>query len=83
MAKEIELTEEQKAEMERLKESEYVKLARRERRLMYRQRQLLYGLRNLEKRGKELMDNGVTMENIEDMIARTEAEMDELETLGG
>lgn len=83
MAKEITLTEDQKAEMERLKESEYVRLARRERRLLYRQRQILYTLRALEKRGKELMDSGVTMENIEDMIARTEAEMGELETLGG
>ena len=78
MAKTIALTEEQKAEMERLKESEHVRLARREQRLLYRQRQMLYTLRNLEKRGKELMDSGVTMENIEDLIAQTETAMSEL-----
>lgn len=47
-------------EIERLKDSEAVRLARVEQRYKYRQRQCLYQLRWLEKRGKELMARGVT-----------------------
>ena len=72
MATIVDLTEEQKAEMERLKESECVRLARKEQRLLYRQRQLLYTMRALEKRGKELAANGVTVKNIESMLEALE-----------
>lgn len=54
--------EEVVAEIERLRESPYVKLARRETALRYQQRQKLYNLRNLEKRGKELAAAGITMD---------------------
>lgn len=55
------LTDEQvEREIARLNESPYVALARREQRLKYRQRQRLYTLRALEKRGKALMDAGIT-----------------------
>ncbi len=69
-----------KAEIERLKASEHVKLARKEQRLKYKQRQYLYALRNLEKRGKLLEANGYTLENMEAMIAQAEADAGALET---
>lgn len=55
------LTDEQvEQEIERLTTSPYVKLARAEIRAKYRKRQYLYGLRQLEKHGKELADAGMT-----------------------
>lgn len=45
-------------EIARLTESPYVKLARAEQRIKYRRRQYLYQLRDLEKRGKKLQDEG-------------------------
>jgi SOS response regulatory protein OraA/RecX len=62
------------AEIARLQESDFVKLARKEMRLKYKRRQILYNLRNLDKRGKELAKAGITPENIEAMIAMAEAE---------
>lgn len=53
-------------EIERLKDSEAVKLARTEQRYKYRQRQRLYTLRWLEKRGKELMAQGITEDNFKE-----------------
>lgn len=52
-------------EIERLKESEAVKLAQRERQYKYRRRQYLYTLRWYEKRGKELMAQGVKPEDFD------------------
>lgn len=69
-----------KEEIERLKASEHVRLARKEQRLKYKQRQFLYQLRNLEKRGKLLAAQGYTAENLEAMIAQAEAEAGALET---
>ena len=51
-------------EIERLLESEEVILAKAEQRIKNRRRQYLYSLRTMEKRGKQLMADGVTMENI-------------------
>ena len=68
-----------KDEIERLKASEHVKLARKEQRLKYKQRQYLYLLRNLEKRGKALAAQGITLENMEAMIAKAEADAGALE----
>ena len=63
MAKEFGLTDEQvEQEIERLRESPLVALARREARLKYRRRQYLYQLRDLEKKGKALEKAGITME---------------------
>ena len=54
------LTDEQVEEqIAELKQSEYVKLARKELRMKYKRRQTLYQLRNLEKRGRELSDAAV------------------------
>jgi len=47
-------------EIAKLRESEYVALARAEERQRYRRRQYLYSLRNLEKRGKKLAEEGWT-----------------------
>ena len=47
-------------EIARLRESEYVALARAEERQKYRRRQYLYTLRNLEKRGRKLAEEGWT-----------------------
>lgn len=49
-------------EIERLTQSPYVALARREQRIRYRRRQFLYTLRDLEKKGKALEKSGITME---------------------
>jgi len=65
MAKEFLTDLEVEKEIARLTATEAVKLARRELRLKYKRRQQLYTLRALEKRGKELMESGVTCENID------------------
>ena len=66
--KEWGLTDEQvEAEIERLTASEAVALARREARLKYRRRQFLYQLRDLEKKGKALMEAGITREVLDSM----------------
>ena len=59
------LTDDQvQMEIDRLSESPAVLLARQEQRLKYRKRQYLYTLRFLEKRGKELMEAGITYEDM-------------------
>lgn len=65
MAKRV-LTEEQvEAEIKRLNQSEYVKLARKAERVKYARRQYLYTLRQLEKKGRALMENGINDELID------------------
>ena len=62
------LTDEQvEAEIARLNASEAVALARRKARLEYRRRQYLYQLRDLEKKGKALMQAGITREVLDSM----------------
>lgn len=61
--REFGLTDEQvEAEIARLNASEAVALARHEQRLKYRRRQYLYQLRDYEKKGKALMEAGMTRE---------------------
>lgn len=60
-------------EIERLRESEFVKLARKEERIRYQRRQVLYQLRNLEKRGIALAEAGITM----DMLSGVEGDDEE------
>jgi hypothetical protein len=64
--------EEVEREIERLKDSEAVKLARKKMRLEYRQRQKLYTLRDLEKKGKALMAAGITSEMLDQMYSEEE-----------
>ena len=52
-------------EIARLRENEHVKLAQEEINIRYRRRKYLYQLRWLEKRGRELEQQGFTMENME------------------
>lgn len=62
------LTDEQvEAEIEKLKESDFVKLAKKEERIRLRRRQYLYCLRQYEKKGKELAKSGITIEMLETM----------------
>ncbi|MFQ9922057.1 MAG: hypothetical protein ACLRVU_01015 [Beduini sp.] len=60
MAREYLTDEEVEYEIERLTNSREVKLARLEQRLKYLRRQRLYTLRHLEKRGKKLIEEGIT-----------------------
>ena len=66
------------AEIERLTTSPEVRLARQEQRLKYKRRQYAYQLRNLEKRGRELMEQGVNPENMEQMLFGVENEESEV-----
>ena len=54
-------------EIERLKKSPYVKLAKKEESIRCRERQYLYTLRGYEKKGKALSEAGITMEILEGM----------------
>lgn len=78
MAKEFLTDAEVEMEIERLRNSPYVKLAKKEQRIQYKRRQALYQLRTLEKRGKQLEKMGVTYDNIE-----TELFADDIENSEG
>lgn len=65
MARKITPEELVDAEIERLKQTDAVKLAQKERRLQMRKRKYLADLRWLEKRGKELMAEGWTADTLE------------------
>lgn len=54
-------------EIERLKQSPYVKLAKKDEQIRYRRRQYLYQLKSYEKKGKELSKAGITIEILESM----------------
>lgn len=62
------ITDEQvEIEIEKLKQSPYVKLAKAEERIRYRRRQYLYCLKSYEKKGKELAKSGITIEMLKAM----------------
>ena len=61
--------EEVEKEIERLSQSDFVALARREARLKYKRRQFLYQLRDLEKKGKALIEAGITREVLDAMYS--------------
>lgn len=74
------LTDDQvEQEIERLRKSEMVQLARKETRIRYQRRQVLYQLRNLEKRGRELAAAGITMEILQDFGEEALSEFQEAE----
>lgn len=56
------------AEIQRLNESEYVKLARKEKQIKYRRKQQMWNLQFMEARGKQLASEGITAENIEEKL---------------
>lgn len=68
MAKDWLSDQEVENEIESLRASPMVQLARKEQHLKYKRRQALYQLRNLEKRGCQLAKKGITMDNIEMML---------------
>ena len=74
MAKNFLTDEEVAIEIERLKATDEVKLARKKQRLDYKYRQQLYLLRNLFKKGKAMMDAGITSEKLDEMYAAAEDE---------
>ena len=60
------ITDEQvEKEIDKLKQSKAVKLAKQERRVKTKRRQYLYQLRWLATRGRELQEQGVTEEELE------------------
>ena len=65
MKKEILTDEQVEIEIERLLQSEDVKLAKKETRIKLKRRQYMYSLRCMEKRGKQLAKQGITLDNIE------------------
>ena len=66
------LTDEQvEIEIERLRNSQYVKLAKRDEQIRLRRRQYLYSLRTYERKGKELAKAGITIEMLESMDAES------------
>ena len=77
MAKEWLTDEQVEMEIECLRTSPMVQLARKEQRLKYKRRQSLYMLRNLEKRGCQLADKGITMDNMEEMLFGNTDELEE------
>ena len=59
------------AEISRLQNSPFVRLARKEERIRNRRRQYLYSLRLYEKKGQQLASQGVTMESLDNLDADT------------
>ena len=68
MAKDFLTDAEVEIEIGRLLQSEEVQLAKKEIRIKYKRRQYMYQLRNMEKRGKQLASDGVTLDNIEEKL---------------
>ena len=68
MGKEFLTDEMVEIEIARLQASDAVKLAKKEQSIKYKRRQQMYQLRCVEKRGKQLMAEGITMDNIESKL---------------
>ena len=69
------LTDEQvEQEIVQLQSSPFVKLAQQERRLRERRRMYLYGLRQLEKKGKALSEAGITPDGLRSMYQNDDCE---------
>jgi hypothetical protein len=75
MAREFLTDEAVEEEIERLQASPLVALARKEERIRYRRRQYMYTLRQYEKKGRQLMADGITMEYL-DNLAGDDGETD-------
>jgi hypothetical protein len=77
MAKDWMTDEQVEMEIEKLRFDPMVQLARKEQRLKYKRRQELYKLRNLQKRGLELTEQGIDYDNIETELFRDLEDLDE------
>ena len=71
------LSIEEEAELNGLKKSPYVALARKEQRLKYRRKQALYTLRAMEKRGRVLAELGITFNILEELERETDGLIEE------
>lgn len=69
MARDVLTDEQVEAEIARLQNSPHVKLAEQEKRLRNKRRMYLYGLRQLEKKGKALEESGITPEILRSMYS--------------
>ena len=75
MAREQFLTDEAvEEEIARLQASSYVRLAKKEEAIRNRRRQYMYCLRVYEKKGRQLADEGVTMESLAELASECEDE---------
>lgn len=75
MAREQFLTDEAvEEEIARLQASPYVRLAKKEEAIRNRRRQYMYCLRVYEKKGRQLADDGVTMESLAELASECEDE---------
>ena len=68
MARDLFTDEQVELEIERLMNSEEVKLAKKEERIKNRRRQYMYSLRCMERRGRQLLCEGFTLDNIEERL---------------
>lgn len=68
MARETLTDDQVEQEIERLRGSEAVKLAFKYEAYQYRRRQYMYTLRQKEKKGLRLMQEGIRLDNLEDMM---------------
>ena len=69
MASNKKWTDEQvEAEIARLNNSEFVKLARKEKQIKYRRKQQMWNLQFMEARGRQLDSLGITFENMEEKL---------------
>lgn len=76
MAKKEHLTDaEIEAEIKRLASSPAVKLAKKAENLKNKRKQRLYHLRWLDRRGRELLEKGITADNIETALKLEEKNM--------
>ena len=75
MAREQFLTDEAvEEEIARLQASPYVRLAKKEEAIRNRRGQYMYCLRVYEKKGRQLSDEGVTMESLAELASECEDE---------
>ena len=68
MVKDLMTDEQVELEIARLLVSEEVRLAKKEICIKNRRRQYMYQLRSLAKRGRQLKADGITLENMEEML---------------
>ncbi len=68
MAKDFLTDEQVEMEITRLLHTEEVQLAKKEIRIKYKRRQYMYQLRNMEKRGQQLIKDGINIDNIEEKL---------------
>ena len=67
MKRQFETDADVELEIERLKESKYVKLCKQYDAVQNRRRQYMYSLRSMEKRGKMLYASGITSEYLNEI----------------